>query len=87
MSNTALRTEDFSGIDTLATPATVELLGSELLEGMILVDELGCPAAGLDHQVGRAAHGARRWLIADLDRGGWSETSIGLKVRVRVIAR
>lgn len=84
---TALRLEDFSDVDTLSQPATIELLGSQLRDGMVLADELGCPVAGLDHKIGRSAQGATRWLIADLDKGGWSETSIGHAAKVLVVAR
>lgn len=78
--------QDFSDVDTLDQPKTVEVRGSQLREGMVLVDELGCPVAGLDSKVGRTSQASTTWLINDFGKGGWSQTRIGSAARVRVVA-
>jgi len=80
--------EDFANIDTLSQPATTEVLGSALKAGMVLVDELGCPTAGLDHKIRALRNsGSAAFLVADFDRGGWRQDHFHRNVRFTVVAR
>lgn len=73
-SRTAKIHHDFTAVDTLSTPDTIQVKGSALRAGMILVDDLGCPAVALDHKVRAPRNsGAVAFLVNDLDVGGWSE--------------
>jgi hypothetical protein len=56
--------------DLLETFDTVRLTSRQLREGMILVDELGCPIYLLDHRIGAVKGGNVEWMVHDLERGG-----------------
>lgn len=72
MSTTAKILTDTDTLDLLASFESVEIPAAKFAEGMILLDELGCPAGLLDHKIGRAAQGSVTWLVEDLDAGGWN---------------
>jgi hypothetical protein len=79
---------DFQNVDTLSTPATTTVKGSALRTGMVLVDDLGCPVAGLDGKLPTVRNsGAVRFLVADLDRGGWTPNSFHANKRFTVVAK
>jgi hypothetical protein len=65
------RSADVCGtcIDPLSQPATVGVVGSKLQPGMVLVDDLGCPAAFLESRDGRARDSVVTFMVYDLDTG------------------
>jgi hypothetical protein len=86
--NTAAIYETFANVDTLSQPATVTVKGANLRAGMILVDELGCPVAGLDHKVrGDARTGGVRFLVHDFDRGALRQDDFHRNVTFTVVAK
>jgi hypothetical protein len=75
-------------IDILSQPATTTLKASSLRPGHVLVDDLGCPAAVIDHRVrAQRGTGAVAYLTNDLDRGGWRTVTFGPNSRITVMAR
>jgi hypothetical protein len=62
--------DETADLDLLSTWNRVRLPHGKLREGMVLVDDLGCPVGILDHKIGRASNGLSEWLIHDLERGG-----------------
>lgn len=84
----ALIHASFADVDTLSQPATVEVRGAYLQAGMVLVDELGCPTAGLDHRIRATRNsGSVAFLVADLDRGGWTQQHFHRNHRFTVVAK
>jgi len=73
-------------LDTLADVATVDVKVRSLRPGHVLTDDLDCPAAVIDHRIG-ASRGTVRYLVNDLDRGGWSEIKLHENGTVKVVAR
>ena len=77
-------------IDTLSLwENTTTVLGSKLRPGMVLIDELGCPGAIVDHEIGSAGPrtGGTKYLVEDLDRGGWLTLSFHNNKQMQVAAR
>lgn len=57
-------------IDPLSNPVAVDRRGKNLREGMVLLDELGCPGALLDHRIpARRNSGTVAYLAHDLNDG------------------
>lgn len=75
-------------IDTLAEVPTTTVKASALKPGMVLVDDLDCPVAVIDHRV-RATRGTGdvAYLINDLERGGWRTQRLGANSQITVMAR
>lgn len=85
---TPLLLDSFADVDTLATPPTVVVKGSALRGGMVLVDELGCPCAGLDHKVrGTRNSGSVAFLTHDLDRGSLGQEHFHRNATFTVVAK
>ena len=65
---------DFADVDSLQQPRFIATVtGSQLKAGMVVLDdELGIPAVGLDHRVRATPRsGLIAFLVNDFDRGGW----------------
>lgn len=63
--------DNVDNVDVLTTVPGVDVKAGAFREGMILLDEdLGSPAALLDHKVGRAQDSGVTWMAHDLVRGG-----------------
>lgn len=62
-----------AAIDPLETYEPTTILGGNLRPGMVLLDDLNTPAAVVDHRIAER-NGIVRYLLEDLDRGGWTET-------------
>lgn len=74
-------------IDTMDAVDTVDVAANALRPGMVLVDpELLTPAVAIDHRM-RAVRGSGevRYLVADLDNGGWSEVGLRTMATVKVM--
>jgi hypothetical protein len=86
--NAAAKYDTFENIDALSQPATVEVKGANLREGMVIVDELGCPSAGLDHRIRAERNsGSVAFLVNDFDRGGYRQDHFHRNVTFRVVAK
>jgi len=79
---------DWNGIDLLTSLPTVEVKGRNLRAGMVLVDDLDTPVAGLDHRVkGLRNSGCVAFLVHDLVRGGWYRHDFHANKPFKVVAR
>jgi len=79
---------DWNGIDVLASAPTVEVKGRNLRAGMVLVDDLDTPVAGLDHRVkGLRNSGCVAFLVHDLVHGGWHRHDFHANKPFKVVAR
>lgn len=77
---------EYQALDLLTSYPVAEVRGRDLRAGMVLVDDLDSPVAGIDHKTGRAADGAIPFLVEDLENGGWRTVRLGQNARFRVIA-
>lgn len=75
-------------IDALSTPAATTVKATSLRPGMVLLDELGCPAAIVDQCVGSAGPrtGATSYLVARIGAYGWTTETIHNNKMVEVMA-
>lgn len=79
---------DFADVDILATFEIIELPGSALREGMVLVDEDGLAIGGLDTKASsHPRSGEVSFLIHDLLRGGFTRVGLPRTKTFRVAAR
>lgn len=88
MTRAAHRHPEGQALDPLAQPPATTVKGANLKPGMVLLDDLGAPAAIIDHRIGSAGPktGAVLYLVEDLDRG-WVTVPFGENSRVTVAAR
>lgn len=70
---TPLITTDGDTVSTLDSFDSVRIPTASLRPGMILVDDLGCAAAALDHRIGARPGGTVAWLVEDLSTGRYVE--------------
>lgn len=73
-------------LDTLTVVPFVTIPARSLKAGMILVDELDCPAAEIDHRI-RSAKGAIEFLIHDFDNRSITTTRLTEHADIKVMAR
>lgn len=62
---------DDDKVDPLASYQSVRVTSRQLRDGMLIVDDLGCPVYVLDHRIGPVPGGVVEWLAEDVERGGW----------------
>lgn len=86
--STAATFADFSTIDVLDTPATVDVKAANLAEGMVLVDpDLGTPLVGIDHKQRTVrSSGNVTFFVNDFETGGWRDMNLGSNTVVKVVA-
>ena len=80
--------EDSTTIGPLDTFEAVEVPAKKLREGMVILDDLGCPVFFLDHKnpaVRRS--GSVSWFAHDLDNGGFVPFARHENATVTVAAR
>lgn len=66
---------------------SVEVTGDKLRAGMVLVDELGCPSAGLDHKTRAPRNsGAVAFLAYDFDNRSLVTLTLTVRRTYRVVA-
>lgn len=82
----AFRLPEGADIDILATFPVATVKGASLKPGMVLLDEFNSPAAVIDHRAGSKG-GTIRFLVNDLEKGGWTEARIGENAAIKVAAR
>lgn len=75
--STPLVVADDAPVDVLDTFDTVRVRFGQLRPGMLLVDDLGCPIAHLDHRVRSDRNGGGSWLVEVLDPAAFPATVYG----------
>ena len=83
-----LKDGEIDTLDLFATGYTL-IKASSLKPGHVLMDaELEVPGAVIDHRIAAPrGSGAVAFLVADLDRGGWTQIQIHANAQVKVLAR
>ena len=75
---------DDEPVDLLESFETTRVRFRNLRPGMLLVDDLGCPIAHLDHRVGSDRQGGGRWLVEVLDRDAFPIQVYGRSAWVQI---
>lgn len=75
-------------IDPLSNPVGIDRRGKDLRAGMVLLDELGCPGAMLDHRIRATRNsGCVAYLAHDLNDGRLFRLDLHANKAFQVAAR